>query len=164
MDRNRGDNKQLGANRYSNQDYSGYDRVNHDLSASQDKKEDKMTHLQMMLLKNNKPSVQVEVEVVDVQESRYKQDQASSPRSDNNHSTNSIHRRNYQTQTNNREMKDAYTDSRSLSAERFNMQSTSQADIPAPLSVLPMAILERPSLEDGSDIKKSINLKVDAVS
>jgi len=45
MDRNRGDNKQLGANRYSNQDYSGYDRVNHDLSASQDKKEDKMTHL-----------------------------------------------------------------------------------------------------------------------
>jgi len=117
-----------------------------------------------MLLKNNKPSVQVEVEVVDVQESRYKQDQASSPRSDNNHSTNSINRRNYQTQTNNREMKDAYTDSRSLSAERFNMQSTSQADIPAPLSVLPMAILERPSLEDGSDIKKSINLKVDAVS
>jgi len=114
------------------------------------------------MMMKNKPSVQVEVEVVDVQEGRYKQDQASSPRSDNNHSTNS--RRNYQTQTNNREMKDAYTDSRSLSAERFNMQSTSQADIPAPLSVLPMAILERPSLEDGSDVKKSINLKVDAVS
>lgn len=73
MDMNKGDNKQLGANRYSNQDYSqGYDRVDHhNLEASQDKKEDKMTHLQMMLMKN-KPSVQVEVEVVDVQESRYK--------------------------------------------------------------------------------------------
>ena len=48
-----------------------------------------------------------------------------------------------------KEMKDAATDSRSLSAERNfqNMLSASQVDIPAPQSILPVAILERPSLE-----------------
>ena len=46
-------------------------------------------------------------------------------------------------------MRDAATDSRSLSAERNfqNMLTASNEMIPAPQSVLPVAILERPSLE-----------------
>ena len=66
-----------------------------------------------------------------------------------------------------KEMKDAATDSRELSAER-NFQnmllSASLAEIPIPQSVLPVAILERPSLEADDDSfdynEKRVNIQV----
>ena len=64
-------------------------------------------------------------------------------------------------------MKDVATDSRSLSAERNfqNMLSASLAEIPSPNTVLPVAILERPSLESSENFsdnnrEKQVNFRV----
>ena len=101
-----------------------------------------------------KPFADVQVQVTRVDDSFHKRDQATSPKSDNQHSP---ERRDFNGQTTSkRESKDAYTESRSLSSEKRHNQSF--GDLPATQSILPVAILERPALEDDSFQDSRVNL------
>jgi len=161
--RNRDDQRGTLIDRYNRAvSQSSYSHHNRSISSSQDKREDKLSLLHTVFNNQSKPVMpEVVVDVLVNNSTPFRNDHRG-----NKGEFHSMDRREISVQTQDQVVvRDAYTESRSASGERRNLSTMSQAELPNSLSILPTAILERPSLEDASDFKKNsnINLKVPAI-